>query len=80
MNWNLLLFVLIGAVIMFLVDFVKEGKKFNPAENLPWYALSVFVCGVLAYFIKEPIVQKLLLVGAVIAFIHIFKGIKKISS
>lgn len=80
MNWNLILFVLLGAALMFLVDWVKAGKDFKPAANLPWYALSVFACGVLAYFIKEPIVQKLLLVGAVIAFVHIFKGIKKISA
>jgi len=80
MNWNLLLFVIIGAVIMFLVDWVKSPKDFKPAANLPWYVLSVVVCGVLAYFIKEDIVQKLLLVGSVVAFIHIFKGIKKISS
>lgn len=79
MNWNLLLFVIIGAAIVFLVDWVKAGKDFKPAANIPWYVLSVFCGGVLAYFIKEPIVQKLLLIGAVVAFIHIFKGIKKIS-
>ncbi|WP_407522643.1 hypothetical protein PDL71_15380 [Lacibacter sp. MH-610] len=77
MNWSLLLFVVFALIVVALIDLVKGGTA-AVVKNKYWYALSLFTCGLLAYFIKEDIVQKLILIGCAIGFVHIFKGLNKV--
>ena len=77
-----LLFVLLGVLTMIGYDWnkvKKEGGEFNIQGGLPWYGLSLLIGGVLAYFIKYEIVQQGLLYMAAIVFVHIFRGIGKIT-
>ena len=78
MNWSLVLFILIAVIITAGIDFVKEGKE--AYKNWAWYALSFFTVSVLSYFIKEPIVQKLILMVCALGFVHILKGLNKIKN
>jgi hypothetical protein len=79
MNWNILI-VLIAPAIILLIDWIRGGANFEPKKNIPWYLLAVFIPGTLFFFIDKPVVQHLLLIGAGIAIVHIFKGLIKVGS
>lgn len=74
--WYLLLFVFIGIVIIYLVEWAKY--KVRPT-NYVSYGLSFLIGGIAAYFIKEPVTQALLMIGVGISSLWIIKGLTKVS-
>jgi hypothetical protein len=80
MNWKLLLFVLAGLVISYLFWWVKGGSTFNHKKELIRYVLAAAVLSTAAFFIKEWVVQGLLLTLGAIAFNFFYRSISKLSA
>lgn len=74
--WYLLLFVFIGIVIIYLVEWAKY--KVRPV-NYVNYGLSFLLGGIAAYFIDEKVTQALLMIGVAVASVWIIKGLTKAS-
>lgn len=72
--WYLLLFVVIATGILYIVNWMKNGTPDTGIHLLPYVSALLFG-GVLAYFIKQPVAQAILLILTVFSVGFIIKGI-----
>lgn len=74
----LLLAVLAGAVVMVLMDYFRFGME-TVKQRQPKYLLALAVGALIAFFIKQPVMQYFILVLCVIGFSRILIGMDKIA-
>lgn len=63
-----LLVVLVGVIIRAGIDYNKIGKEFKISEKWKDYALTFVVMVTLSVFIKDAIIQRLLLIISCLSF------------
>lgn len=75
--WYLLLFVILGNAIMFLMDWV--ALKRLPTDKIPYYGIAILLGGLMAYFIRVPAIQALIMVVLAVGILRIIRGVVAIS-
>ena len=78
MNFSyLLLFTVIGAALMFVLTWYKQGKSFSPKGQLPKYVAALIIGGLCAYFFNERVVQAMEMVAVQISMIYFIDWLTK---